>query len=157
VRAIIALVGVALAVALRVLVGLWGPAERVVDPFLVVAVVAGLSMPRVPALFAGLLAGLVQDAWWSDWPGLHGFTKVSVAYAAAALGQRIDLGQPVPRLVVLALASAADRGLQLALGAALAPGRVPVPPLHEWLLASLSSVILGGVALWLVGRPERRR
>jgi rod shape-determining protein MreD len=152
-----ALVGVALAVALRVLVGLWGPAERVVDPFLVVAVVAGLSLPRVPALFTGLLAGLVQDAWWSDWPGLHGFTKVSVAYAAAALGQRIDLGQPVPRLVVLALASAADRGLQLALGAALAPGRVPLPPPHEWLLASLSSVILGVIALWLVGRPERRR
>jgi rod shape-determining protein MreD len=157
VRLLAVLAGVAAAVALRILVGLWGPAERLVDPFLVVAVVAGLSMRRVPALFTGLLAGLVQDAWWSDWAGLHGFTKVSVAYGVAALGQRIDLGQPVPRILVLALASAADRGLQLALGAALAPGRVAVPPLHEWLLGSLSSVILGLAVLWLVGRPERRR
>jgi cell shape-determining protein MreD len=157
VKAFAVALGTAVAVALRLLVGYVDPVERVVDPFLVVAVVAGLSMARVPALFSGLFAGSVQDAFWSGWVGLHGFTKVSVAYAVAALGQRLDLSQAVPRMVVLALAAAADRGLQLALGAALAPGRVPVPPVHEWLLASLSSVILGMASLSVLGRLSRRR
>lgn len=151
------ILGVAVAVVLRVVVRTLAPEENVVDPFLVVAAVAGLTLRRVPAIFAGLLAGLVQDSWWSGWFGLHGFTKVSVAYAVAALGQRLDLGQVIPRVLVLGLATVADRALQLALGAALDPETLVIPPLSAWLLAVLFSVILGLVSLSVVDRMSRRR
>jgi rod shape-determining protein MreD len=157
VKSLAVILGVAVAVILRVVIRALAPDENVVDPFLVVAAVAGLTLRRVPSIFTGLLAGLVQDSWWSQWFGLHGFTKVSVAYAVAALGQRLDLGQVVPRVLVLSLATLADRALQLVLGAALDPASLRIPPPAEWLLAVLFSVILGLLALSVVDRVSRRR
>jgi rod shape-determining protein MreD len=152
----LAVAGAVAAVVLQVILSyVWRSATTFVDPFLVLAVVSGLTFERVPAIFAGLVAGLTRDSYWSDWFGLNGFTKVVVAYAASALGTRLDLSQSVPRILALATASVVDRTLQLGLKAAMGRAAAPAPA-SEWLLGIAATVALGLLAFAVLDRLRGR-
>lgn len=91
-----ALLGVALAALGTLLLGVL----RLPHPpdlfFLPVATVARRGHP-IPAMLAGLLAGLAQDALTSPVRllGLNAFSKVLLAYLMAAIGARALVDKPV--------------------------------------------------------------
>ncbi len=137
------------ALALAALLHLAGEAGRLVDPLLVVALVAAFPGRGRPALLVGLLAGLVDDAAFGDWFGCHGLVDMTLAWALALLAGFMDFGQAFPRGVAIFCGSLAAWGLELGLVALfdLPPG--PVPGIGTWLAMAALNTLLGlAVAGW---------
>ena len=116
------LLAIALALALqttlaRFLVG--GTAAP--DLVLVVVVYVALTSGPVTGMFAGSLAGIVQDAMSSGVIGVGGLAKSIVGFLAGVLGQQVLVTAALPRLLIF-LAGAVGAVLALYLYFA----RIPV-------------------------------
>ncbi|UCF68012.1 MAG: hypothetical protein JSV80_01560 [Acidobacteriota bacterium] len=145
------------ALALTALAGLWSPVGAVIDPLLVVAVLAALPGRQATALGAGLLTGALEDGWRSLWFGLNAFTHMVVAFGMSVLAGRIDLTQTMPTALALAAATALDWALQLGISAMFDRpiGEPPAPAI--WLVAMAANTLLGLFARGLMLRRESRR
>jgi rod shape-determining protein MreD len=61
------------------------------NPYLILVVYYSMGGNLVGAIFAGIAAGLVQDAYSSSIFGLHAFSLTVVAYAVAYINARLVL------------------------------------------------------------------
>jgi rod shape-determining protein MreD len=161
VRAIGVLVAIALALALqttlaRFLVG----GTAAVDLVLVVVVYVALTSGAVTGMFAGSVAGLVQDALSSGVIGIGGLAKSVVGFLAGAIGQQFIVTAALPRLVMFLAATAVHAAMFMGLYVLLGLRSFPAP----W--AAIASQAVGNAAVGLIaftlieslpGVVERRR
>jgi rod shape-determining protein MreD len=82
---------------------------RTFDPFLLVLVYCGLTGGETHGMLAGAAAGWVQDVHFGG-PvvGLSGLTKVIVGFGVGVAGARFLLSGPLPRMLVLFVATLVD-------------------------------------------------
>lgn len=155
-------IGLAAAVAIHTL----GPRlvpefSHVVDVFLVVTVLQGLTGNSLVGMVGGLVAGLTHDALTGAPFGLYGFADTLVGYVTARLAQRLviqrafGVGLVVAGFVWL-------QQLSVVLVQLLAAPPVAWPSPGWWLLRSVVAGCLGGMlvflqSLWQRGRASQKQ
>ncbi|RMG48938.1 MAG: hypothetical protein D6718_00700 [Acidobacteria bacterium] len=142
------------ALALSAVMSYVAPSGLRLDPLLVVAVLAALGGRRGTAIGAGLLTGLLEDAWVRDLFGQRAFTHMVAAYAVALLGSRLDLTQTFPAAAAYAAATVADWGLQIGLAALFDRPVGELPGVGIWTAAAVGNMLLGLALGSAVGRPR---
>jgi len=145
VRAIAILIAIALALALqttlaRFLVG----GTAAVDLVLVVVVYVALTSGPVTGMFAGSLAGLIQDALSSGIVGIGGLAKSVVGFLAGAIGQQFIVTAALPRVVMFLGATAVHAAVFMGLYVLLGLRSFPSP----W--AAIVSQALGNAAVGMI-------
>ena len=160
-KAVGVLVAIALALALqttlaRFLVG----GTAAVDLVLVVVIYVALTSGPMTGMFAGSLAGLVQDALSSGVIGIGGLAKSVVGFVAGAIGQQFIVTAALPRLVMFLAATAVHAAMFMGLYVLLGLRSFPSP----W--AAIASQAVGNAAVGMIaftlieslpGVVERRR
>ena len=160
-KAVGVLVAIALALALqttlaRFLVG----GTAAVDLVLVVVVYVALTSGPMTGMFAGSLAGLIQDALSSGVIGIGGLAKSVVGFAAGAIGQQFIVTAALPRFVMFVAATAVHAAMFMGLYVLLGLRSFPSP----W--AAIASQAVGNAAVGMIafvlieslpGAVERRR
>lgn len=99
----------------------WGlPRQaRYLDAFLVVLVSSALAGGETRAMVTGAVAGWIQDVGFGGRVlGLAGLSKVLVGFVVGSAAGRFQLGDPLTRFLVLALATGLDSLLVLGLARA---------------------------------------
>lgn len=81
---------------------------RYIDLPLVVTVYFGLQRAPVLGMVTGMIAGLGGDAIGGGILGVGGFSKTLIGYVVGAASVRLSLENPLARLSVVAVASAAN-------------------------------------------------
>jgi len=129
-----ALAALGACLGLQVALGRLSPqAYRWVDLMYVPVVWYAIASSQRSAMFAGCVAGLLQDAWFHGGVfGLNGFKKTLLGWAFGGLGSRFDLGQTPFRFLGGAGLVLIDALLDLALRRVLA--REIESPDPWWLL-----------------------
>ncbi len=144
-----------LALALKAGLAMVPQIAALADPLLVVAVLSALGGRRWLAIGAGLTAGSLEDALFGQWLGLHAFSQMTIAFTLALAATRVDLLQPAPALLAVALASLCDWGIQVALAALFNRSVDVVPGPLFWLAAVVVNTILAFLFLRLFSRRGR--
>ena len=155
------LVAIALALALqttlaRFLVG----GTVALDLVLVVVVYVALTSGPVTGLFAGSLAGIIQDALSSGVIGVGGLAKSIVGFVIGAIGQQFIVTAALPRLVMFLVATAVHATLFMGFYVLMGLRSFPSP----WaavLSQALGNAVVGMIAFTVIeslpGAVERRR
>ena len=155
------LVATALALALqttlaRFLVG----GTVALDLVLVVVVYVALTSGPVTGMFAGSLAGIIQDALSSGVIGVGGLAKSIVGFVIGAIGQQFIVTAALPRLVMFLVATAVHATLFMGFYVLMGLRSFPSP----WaavLSQALGNAVVGMIAFTVVeslpGAVERRR
>jgi rod shape-determining protein MreD len=125
---------------------IWGDFPRAVDVFLVVVVLHSLDGRPAASLAVGCIAGLLTDALSGGAYGLHGFADTMMGYASAVLAQRLVVRRLSSVMFLLAIVSAAQQAVLVALALLLVPGS-PTPAL-PFVAAKVASGALLGAALF---------
>jgi rod shape-determining protein MreD len=146
VKALAVLIAIAMALALqttltRFLVG----GTAAIDLVLVVLVYVALTSGPVTGMFAGSLAGLIQDALSSGIIGIGGLAKSVVGFLAGAIGQQFIVTAALPRLVMFVAATAVHAAVFMGLYALLGLRSFPSP----W--AAVASQAAGNAAIGMIG------
>lgn len=156
-----ALAAILAALALQTtLAGLVIRGTAAIDLVLIVIVYLALKSGPVTGMVAGSVAGLIQDALSSGILGIGGLAKTIVAFLAGVLGTQFILTGPLPRFVLLLLATALHAaifmGLYVLLDLRQFPG--PVPAVVG---QAVGNAFVGAVGFqlieWLPGFMARRR
>ena len=155
------LIAIALALALqttlaRFLVG----GTAALDLVLVVVVYVALTSGPVTGMFAGSLAGIVQDALSSGVIGVGGLAKSIVGFLAGVIGQQFIVTAALPRLLIFLGATVVHSAVFMGFYMLIGFRSFPSP----W--AAVTSQALGNAAVGLIafaiveslpGAGERRR
>ena len=155
------LIAIALALALqttlaRFLVG----GTAALDLVLVVVVYVALTSGPITGMFAGSLAGLIQDALSSGVIGIGGLAKSIVGFLAGVIGKQFIVTAALPRFVMFVGATvthaAAFMGLYMLLGLRSFPS-----PWAAIMSQALGNAVVGMIAFLMIeslpGMAERRR
>ena len=145
-KALAVLIAIGLALALqttltRFLVG----GTAAIDLVLVVLVYVALTSGPVTGMFAGSLAGLIQDALSSGIIGIGGLAKSVVGFLAGAIGQQFIVTAALPRLVMFVAATVVHAAVFMGLYALLGLRSFPSP----W--AAVASQAAGNAAIGMIG------
>jgi rod shape-determining protein MreD len=129
---------------------------RLLDPFLIVLVYCGLLGGEVHGMLAGAAGGWVQDVLFGGRVlGMGALSKLLVGFGVGVAGARFHLAEPVPRVLVVLLATILDALIIGRLSAAF-----DVPAMGLALPALLGRAVLnalfGALAFALVERWFRR-
>ena len=155
------LIAIALALALqttlaRFLVG----GSAAVDLVLVAVVGVALSTGPVGGLFAGSIAGLIQDTLGTGIIGIGGLAKTVVGFLAGAIGQQFIVTAALPRLVMFVAATLLHAALFMGMYVALTTFEFP-SPWASITTQALGNALVGIVAFTIIesvpGMMERRR
>lgn len=160
-KAVGVLIAIALALALqttlaRFLVG----GTAAIDLVLVVVIYVALTNGPVTGMFAGSLAGIIQDALSSGVIGIGGLAKSIVGFLAGALGQQFIVTAALPRFLTFLAATlvhaAVFMGLYVLLGLRSFPS-----PWAAILSQAIGNAVVGMIAFAIIeslpGVVERRR
>ena len=111
VKSAAALAAIVVALALQTtLAGLVIRGTAALDLVLIVVVYIALKSGPVTGLLAGTVAGLIQDALSNPILGIGGLAKTIVGFLAGLLGTQFILNGPLPRFVVIVMATDPARG-----------------------------------------------
>ena len=155
------LIAIALALALqttlaRFLVG----GSAAVDLVLVAVVYVALTTGPVGGMFAGSVAGLVQDTLSSGVIGVGGLAKSVVGFLVGAIGQQFIVTAALPRLVMFVGATMVHAAVFMGLYEALDLRAFP-EPWKSVTTQALGNALVGIVAFAVIeslpGVIERRR
>ena len=155
--------GVAILLALALQTTLSGLVIRgtaAIDLVLIVVVYIALRSGPVAGLLGGTAAGLLQDALSNPVVGIGGLAKTIVGFVCGVLGTQFILNGPLPRLVLLVLATVLHAGIFMGLCVLLDLNEFP-NPVAAVLGQALGNGFVGVVAFqvveWLPDFLERRR
>jgi rod shape-determining protein MreD len=85
------------------------PQARLFDPFLIVVVYCGLAFGEAHGMFAGTLAGWIQDVYFGGTVmGLSGLCKTLIGFAVGIAGGRLLVTGLAQRLLLLFAATLMD-------------------------------------------------
>ncbi len=156
------LVAIALAIALQSTMARFLIAGTVaVDLVLVVVVYVALTSGPVGGMFAGTLAGLVQDALSTGVIGIGGLAKSIVGFLVGVFGQQFIVTAPLPRFVMFLAASMLHSAISIGLYVLLGLRTFPASPWAAVTSQAVGNAAVGMIAFTLVerlpGALERRR
>jgi rod shape-determining protein MreD len=100
-----------------------------IDLALLVTVYSGLQRAPVLGMVTGVIAGLGEDAVQGGILGVGGFSKTLIGYLVGVASVRLSLENPLARLSVVAVASAANTVLFVGLHQML---EQPLPHVSTW-------------------------
>ena len=155
--------GLAILMALALqttLAGLVIRGTAAIDLVLIVVVYIALKAGPVPGLVAGTVAGLVQDALSNPILGIGGLAKTIVGFLAGVLATQFILTGPLPRLVMLVMATVVHAAIFMGLYVLLDLRQFP-NPVPSVIGQALGNGFVGVVSFqlieWLPGFVDRRR
>ena len=131
-----------------------------IDLVLIVVVYIALKAGPVPGLVVGTVAGLIQDALSNPILGIGGLAKTIVGFLAGVLGTQFILTGPLPRLVMLVMATVLHAAIFMGLYVLLDLRQFP-NPVPSVIGQALGNGFVGVVTFqlieWLPGFVDRRR
>jgi rod shape-determining protein MreD len=167
VKAAGALVAIALALALQTTLDRFLGNRVAVDLVLVAVVYVALTNGPVGGMFAGSLAGLIQDSLTTGYIGVGGLAKSVVGFFAGAFGQQFIVTAALPRLVMFLGATIVHAAVFVALYAVLDRANAAegvhtfASPWRTIAGQALANAVVGMVAFTVIeavpGVVERRR
>ena len=131
-----------------------------IDLVLIVVVYIALKSGPVAGLLGGTAAGLIQDALSNPILGIGGLAKTLVGFLAGVLATQFILTGPLPRFVLLVLATALHAGIFMGLYVLLDLRQFPDPlpaAVGQALGNGFVGVVLFQLIEWLPGFVDRRR
>jgi len=131
-----------------------------IDLVLIVVVYLALKSGPVTGLVGGTVAGLIQDALSNPILGIGGLAKTMVGFLAGVLATQFILNGPLPRFVLLVMATALHAIIFMGLYALLDLRQFP-DPAPAVIAQALGNGFVGVVGFqlleWLPGFVDRRR
>jgi rod shape-determining protein MreD len=131
-----------------------------IDLVLIVVIYIALKSGPATGLVAGTVAGLIQDALSNPILGIGGLAKTMVGFLSGVLATQFILNGPLPRFVLLMLATALHAaifmGLYVLLGLRQFPDPVPAV-VGQALGNGFVGVVCFQLIEWLPGFVDRRR
>jgi rod shape-determining protein MreD len=161
VRSAAALAAILIAIALQTtLASMVFRGSTAIDLVLIVVVFVAIKSGPVTGLMAGTVAGLIQDALSSGILGIGGLAKTLVGFLAGVLGSQFIVTAPLPRFLLLLMATALHAIIFMGLYTLLNLRQFssPYPAVAG---QALGNAFVGVVAFqlieWLPGFVDRRR
>jgi rod shape-determining protein MreD len=161
VKAVWALLAMAVALALQITVARFSiAAGAMVNLVLVAVVYTALAYGPVTGLLAGTASGIAQDALSGAILGIGGLAKTLVGFAVGVIGSQFIVAQPIPRFVVFLSATIVHEAVFLAVLALLPDARAAVQYSRIFTQAVMNGLV-GILIFWAVealpGIVQRRR
>jgi len=161
VRSAVALAAILVALALQTtLAGLVIRGTAAVDLVLIVVVYIALKSGPVTGVLAGTVAGLIQDALSNPILGIGGLAKTMVGFLAGVLATQFILNGPLPRFVLIVMATALHAAIFMGLYMLLDLRQFP-DPIPAVVGQALGNGFVGVVGFqlleWIPGFIDRRR
>jgi rod shape-determining protein MreD len=161
VRSAAALAAILIAIALQTtLASLVFRGSTAIDLVLIVVVFVAIKSGPVTGLMAGTVAGLIQDSLSSGILGIGGLAKTIVGFGAGVLGSQFIVTAPLPRFLLLLLATGVHAAIFMGLYTLLNLRQfdAPYPAIAG---QALGNAFVGVIAFqmieWLPGFVDRRR
>lgn len=131
-----------------------------IDLVLIVVVFVAIKSGPVTGLLAGTVAGLIQDALSSGVLGIGGLAKTLVGFMAGMLGTQFIVTAPLPRFMLLLVATGLHAAIFMGLYTLLNLRQFPAA--YSAIVGqALGNAFVGVVAFqlieWLPGFVDRRR
>lgn len=131
-----------------------------IDLVLIVVVFVAIKSGPVTGLLAGTVAGLIQDALASGILGIGGMAKTIVGFLSGVLGTQFIVTAPLPRFLLLLVATALHAAIFMGLYTALNLRQFPGP--YSGIVAqAFGNAFVGVIAFqlieWFPGFVDRRR
>jgi rod shape-determining protein MreD len=131
-----------------------------IDLVLIVVVYVAIKSGPVTGLLAGSVAGLIQDALSSGILGIGGLAKTIVGFLSGVLGTQFIVTAPLPRFLLLLLATALHAAIFMGLYTLLNLRQFPAP-YSSVVGQAFGNALVGVIAFqmieWLPGFVDRRR
>jgi rod shape-determining protein MreD len=131
-----------------------------IDLVLIVVVYVAIRSGPVTGLVAGTVAGLIQDALAGGILGIGGLAKTLVGFLSGVLGTQFIVTAPLPRFVLLLLATALHAVIFMGLYSLLDLRQFPAPYpsiAGQAFGNAFVGVIAFQVVEWFPGFVDRRR
>jgi rod shape-determining protein MreD len=131
-----------------------------IDLVLIVVVYVAIKSGPVTGVLAGTVAGIIQDALSGGILGIGGLAKTVVGFLAGVLGTQFIVTAPLPRFLILLVATALHAGIFMGLYTLLDLRQFP--PLGPVLVGqAVGNAVVGVIAFqmieWFPGFVDRRR
>jgi rod shape-determining protein MreD len=161
VRSAAALAAILIAIAAQTtLASLVFRGSTAIDLVLIVVVYVALKSGPVTGLLAGTVAGLIQDALSSGILGIGGLAKTIVGFLSGVLGTQFIVTAPLPRFLLLLVATALHAAIFMGLYTLLNLRQFPAP-YPSVVGQAFGNAFVGVVAFqmieWFPGFVDRRR
>jgi rod shape-determining protein MreD len=131
-----------------------------IDLVLIVVVFVAIKSGPVTGLLAGTVAGLIQDALSSGILGIGGMAKTIVGFLSGVLGTQFIVTAPLPRFMLLLVATALHAAIFMGLYTLLNLRQFPAP-YPSIVGQALGNAFVGVIAFqlieWFPGFVDRRR
>ena len=156
-----ALVAILVAIALQTtLATLVFRGSTAIDLVLIVVVYVAIKSGPSTGLLAGTIAGLIQDALSSGILGIGGLAKTIVGFLSGILGTQFIVTAPLPRFLLLIVATALHAAIFMGLYTLLNLRQFPAP-YPSIVGQAFGNAFFGVVAFqvieWFPGFVDRRR
>jgi rod shape-determining protein MreD len=161
VRTAVALAAIFVALALQTtLAGLVIRGTAAIDLVLIVVIYIALKSGPATGVLAGTVAGLIQDALSNPILGIGGLAKTMVGFLAGLLATQFILNGPLPRFVLIVMATALHAAIFMGLYVLLDLRQFP-DPVTAVLGQAIGNGLVGVVGFqlleWAPGFVDRRR
>ena len=160
-RSAVAVAAILIAIALQTtLATLVFRGGTTIDLVLIAVVFVAIKSGPVTGLLAGTVAGLIQDALSSGILGIGGLAKTMVGFLAGLLGTQFIVTAPLPRFLILVVATVLHAAIFMGLYTLLNLRQFPAP-YPAVVGQAFGNAFVGVVAFqmieWLPGFVDRRR
>jgi rod shape-determining protein MreD len=162
VRSAAALAAILIAIALQTTLAryIFRDSSTVIDLVLIVVVYVAIKSGPVTGLLAGTVAGLIQDAQSGGVLGIGGLAKTMVGFLSGLLGTQFIVTAPLPRFLLLVVATALHEAIFIGLYTMLNLRQYP-SPYSSVVGQAFGNAFVGVVAFqmieWFPGFVDRRR
>ena len=161
-RSAVALAAIVISIAVQTTMAgyIFRGSSTAIDLVLIVVVYIAIKSGPVTGLLAGTVAGLIQDALSSGVLGIGGLAKTIVGFLSGSLGTQFIVTAPLPRFLLLVVATALHAAIFMGLYTLLNLRQFPAP--YPAIAGqAFGNAFVGVVAFqvieWLPGFVDRRR
>ena len=161
-RSAAALAAILIAIAVQTTLAgyIFRGSSTAIDLVLIVVVYVAIKSGPVTGLLAGTVAGLIQDALSSGILGIGGLAKTMVGFLSGLLGSQFIVTAPLPRFLLLIVATALHAAIFIGLYTLLNLRQFPAP-YSSVVGQAFGNAFVGVVAFqmieWFPGFVDRRR
>jgi rod shape-determining protein MreD len=149
-----------IAIGLQTTLSTQGFGNGALDFVLIVVVYIAIKSGPSTGLVAGTVAGLIQDSLSSGILGIGGLAKTLVGFLSGVLGSQFIVAAPLPRFLLLIMATALHAAIFMGLYTLLNLRQFPAP-YSSIVGQAFGNALVGVVAFqvieWFPGFVDRRR
>jgi rod shape-determining protein MreD len=131
-----------------------------IDLVLIVVVYVAIKSGPVTGVLAGTVAGIIQDSLSGGILGIGGLAKTVIGFLSGVLGTQFIVTAPLPRFLLLLVATALHSTIFMGLYSLLDLRQFPAPG-PEIIGQAVGNAVVGVIAFqmieWFPGFVDRRR